>query len=190
VFVAVVTPVLAVEVSGWWTSLTANAKKSSLPGILNQIATDCLPGFCRSSAWPAIVVIALAFIGEPVKWPKDFPDVVFPTEIVHNNLDLIAKSRVLTTDQWGDYLIYTDPKLKVFVGGEYLSLIGGQWDWQKIMAKYQFDLALLPAQFSITQLLKLSPDWHIVLDDGKRVLLARTPTSVPSTSNSASEPRF
>jgi hypothetical protein len=93
----------------------------------------------------------------------------------------------LTTDQWGDYLIYTNPRLKVFVdgrsdfygpevGGEYLRLIGGEWDWQQIMEKYQFDLALLPSQFSLTQLLKLSPGWRVLQDDGKRVLLARTLT--------------
>jgi hypothetical protein len=201
VFVAVTTPILAVELSSWWTTVTASAKKSSLAGILNQIAADCLAGFRRSSVWPAVVVFALVCIGAPIPWPRDFPDVLFPTAMVHTNLDLIAKSRILTTDQWGDYLIYTDPRLKVFVdgrsdfygpevGGEYLRLIGGQWDWQQIMEKYQFDLALLPTQMSITQLLKLAPGWHVLQDDGKRVLLARTPTSVLPTGNSPSEPRF
>jgi hypothetical protein len=192
VFVAVVAPILAVELSGWWTAWTAAAKKSSLPGILNQIAGDCLPGFCRSSVWPAVVVVALVFIGAPIPWPRDFPDLLFPTTMIHTNLDLIAKSRVLTTDQWGDYLIYTDPRLKVFVdgrsdfygpevGGEYLRLIGGQWDWQQIMEKYQFDLALLPTQMSITQLLKVTPGWRVLEDDGKRVLLVRAMTSVLPT---------
>ena len=148
-----------------------------------------------------MVVLALVFIGEPIKWPRDFPEVMFPTEMVHANLDLIGKSKLLTTDQWGDYLIYTDPKLKVFVdgrsdfygpevGGEYLKLISVAWDWQQIMDKYQFDLALLPAQFSLTQILKLAPGWHVLQDDGKRVLLARTPTPVLPTGNSPSEPRF
>jgi len=201
VFVAVATPILAAELTVWWTAWTASSKKSSLPGILNQIAKDCLPGFCRGSMWPAMVVLALVFIGEPIKWPRDFPEVMFPTEMVHANLDLIGKSKLLTTDQWGDYLIYTDPKLKVFVdgrsdfygpevGGEYLKLISVAWDWQQIMDKYQFDLALLPAQFSLTQILKLAPGWHVLQDDGKRVLLARTPTPVLPTGNSPSEPRF
>ncbi len=194
VFVAVTTPILAAELSSWWTTATAGVKKSSLAGILNQVAADGLPGFRRSSMVPALVVLALVFIGDPIKWPHDFPAVVFPTEIVHSNLDLIAKSRVLTTDQWGDYLIYTDPSLKVFVdgrsdfygpevGGEYLRLIAGEWDWQQIMDKYRFDLAILPTPMAITQLLKITPEWHVLQDDGKRILLVRTPTPVLPTTN-------
>jgi hypothetical protein len=201
VFVAVTTPILAAELSGWWRSATANVKKGSLPGILNQIAADCLPGFRRFSLWPAAAVVALAFIGAPIQWPTDFPDLIFPTAIVHKNADLILHSRVLTTDQWADYLIYTNPRQKVFVdgrsdfygptvGGEYLDLVGGQWNWQKIMDKYQFNLALLPTQFSVTQLLKISPNWRVLEDDGKRVLLERTDALVPPKEFPRSEPRF
>ena len=47
---------------------------------------------------------------------------------------------MLTTDQWADYLIYTNPQQKVFVdgrsdfygpeiGNDYIRLMNGQWDW-------------------------------------------------------------
>ena len=37
--------------------------------------------------------------------------------MVHAHSDLILQSRVLTTDQWADYLIYINPAQKVFIDG-------------------------------------------------------------------------
>jgi hypothetical protein len=62
---------------------------------------------------------------------------------------------LFTTDQWADYLIYRHPEQKVFVdgpsdfygpeiGNQYLRLMNGGWDWQKVMEKNKFDVALLP----------------------------------------------
>jgi hypothetical protein len=136
-----------------------------------------------------------------IRWPQDFPELLFPTKMVHEHADLITASKVLTTDQWGDYLIYTDPRRKVFVDGrsdfygpevgdQYLGLINGRWDWQKILAKYDFNLALVPTETAIAQLLKLSPDWRVVEDDGKHILLVRGSTSVPPQGDFRTEPRF
>lgn len=213
VFITVAAPVVAFEISRWWTAWTAGTGKASLAGIVNQIAADSLAGFNRTSVWPFAAVLALILIGQPrpaagtstpvgpaapnlttaglgIHWPQDFPDLVFPTRMVHDHAALIDHSRVLTTDQWGDYLIYTNPRWKVFVdgrsdfygpevGNQYLGLINGRWDWQQILAKYRFNLALVPTETAIAQLLKVSPDWRVVEDDGKRILLVRGSTPVP-----------
>ncbi len=185
VYVTVVGPVVAYQVAGWWKSWTHGAAKKSFPAILNQIAADAAPGFRRSSIWPVAVVGALVAIGAPVPWPKDFPDLTFPTQLVHDHAAQILSSRVLTTDQWADYLIYVNPRQKVFVdgrsdfygpdtGNEYIRLVNGGPDWQDLLRKYNFNLALLPHEMAIVQLLKTQPDWRVVSDDGKRILLART----------------
>ena len=44
------------------------------------------------------------------------------------------------------------------------------------MDKYRFNLALLPVDSALTQILKLAPDWRVVDDDGKRILLVRDPS--------------
>jgi len=104
--------------------------------------------------------------------------------MVRAHSDLILKSRVLTSDQWADYLIYVNPAQKVFidgrsdfygpeVGNDYLRLTNGAWDWRQLVEKYQFDLALLPVDSALTQILKLAPDWRVIEDDGRRILLAR-----------------
>jgi hypothetical protein len=186
VFIAVTAPILAAQLSAWWTTGTAHAKKSSLAAILNLMAADAVQGFRRTSAWPAAVVAGLVLVGAPIKWPQDFPEFVFPVKIVRAHSDLILRSRVLTTDQWGDYLIYVNPAQKVFmdgrsdfygpeVGNDYLRLTAGAWDWRQLMDKYRFNLVLLPVDSALIQILKLAPEWSVIQDDGKRILLIRKP---------------
>lgn len=190
-FVAVSAPIIASQLSDWWNQWTAHAKKSSLLGILNLMAADALKGFRRTSAWPAAAVAVLILMGPPVtsvssiKWPQDFPEFVFPVKMVRAHSDLILHSRVLTSDQWADYLIYVNPAQKVFidgrsdfygpeVGNDYLRLTSGSWDWRQLVDKYRFNLALLPVDSALTQILKLAPDWRVLEDDGKRILLVRS----------------
>ncbi len=109
IFLTITAPFIAMQLSDWWNHWTAHVKKSSLPHILNLMAADALKGFRRTSAWPAAAVVVLALMGLPIKWPQDFPDFVFPTTMVRSHSDLILHSRVLTTDQWADYLIYVNP---------------------------------------------------------------------------------
>ncbi len=190
VYVTVTAPILAAEISEWWRAWTANAKKSSLAGIINGMAADSIRQFRRTSAWPALAVMALMLIGRPIPWPTDFAPEVFPVKMVHENEDLLLNSRLLTTDQWADFLIYTNPAQKVFVdgrsdfygpevGNEYIRLMNGQWDWANILEKYGFNAALLPVESSLSQLLKMRADWRVVEDDGKRILLVRAPQRKP-----------
>jgi hypothetical protein len=191
IFITVTAPIIASQLSDWWNAWTARVKKSSLPGILNLMAADALKGFRRTSVWPVLAVAALILMGPPVtstttiKWPRDFPEFVFPVKIVRAHSDLILKSRVLTTDQWADYLIYVNPAQKVFidgrsdfygpeVGNDYLRLTAGAWNWRQLMDKYRFNLALLPMDSALSQILKLAPDWRVLEDDGKRILLVRS----------------
>ena len=200
VFVTVTVPIIASEVAEWWKQWTETSTKSSLAGILNGMAADFISGFRRSSAWPAMVVVVLMFLGKPIPWPKDFPDQILPVAIVHRHEAEILNQRVLTTDQWADYLIYLNPNQKVFVdgrsdfygpevGNQYIHLINGQWDWAQLLEKYNFSSALLPVESSLAQLLKMRPDWRVIEDDGKRILLVHRTSSVPPSGNSPPEPR-
>ena len=185
IFLTVTAPIIASQLSDWWNQWTAHVKKGSLPAILNLMAADARKGFGRTSALPFVAVAVLALMGPPMKWPQDFPDFVFPTKIVRAHAGLILQSRVLTTDQWADYLIYVNPTQKVFidgrsdfygpeVGNDYLRLTSGSWEWRQLLDKYRFTLALLPVESGLAQILKLAPDWRVVEDDGKRILLVRS----------------
>ena len=201
IYVTVVAPVVAYELANWWKAWTHGAAKKSLPAIFNQIAADAAAGFRRTSIWPFAVVLGLAVTGAPIPWPKDFPEIDFPTQIVHAHAAQILASRVLTTDQWGDYLIYVNPQQKVFVdgrsdfygpetGNQYLHLVNGGADWRELLHKYDFNMVLLPKDLPLVQLLKTQPEWSVTADDGKRVLLVRASASVLPAGNSHTAPRF
>jgi len=195
VFIAVTLPLIACEVASWWQAFTGTATKNSLLGILNQMASDSVAGFRRTSVWPALFVLALVVTGKPIKWPTDFPKEMFPIDMIHAHEMEIVHSRVLTTDQWADYLIFLHPdQQRVFVdgrsdfygpevGNQYIHLLNANWDWYQVMQQYQFNLVLLPVEQPIVQILKRSPDWRVIQDDGKHILMARrsgkTPTGVP-----------
>jgi hypothetical protein len=147
------------------------------------------------------VVTAVTLTGATIPWPKDFPEIKFPAELVHSHAAEILSSRVLTSDQWGDYLIYVNPSQKVFVdgrsdfygpevGNEYLRLTAAASNWRELMRKYDFNLVLLPKDTPIVQLLQTQPEWRVSADDGKRIILVRTLTPVLPTGESKSEPRF
>ena len=141
-----------------------------------------------------MAVAALVLIDRPIPWPKDFPEEIFPTALVHAHEQEILHSRVLTTDQWADYLIYLHPEQKVFVdgrsdfygpaiGNQFLHVMSGAPDWEQVMRQYRFDLVLIPADVALAQLLKARPEWHEIASDGKRILLVLRATSVPATKN-------
>lgn len=182
IFVTVCAPAIAMEVSDWWRKWTAGAKKGSLAGIVNQMSGELASSFLRVSAWPFLLVGTLVAMGAPIKWPKDFPAVIFPVKMIHDHHEEILKARLLTTDQWGDYLIYLNPQQKVYVdgrsdfygpeiGNQYLRMTGGQWDWEQIMTKNGFTSVLLPSELPLCQLLKRDPGWRVEEDSGKAILL-------------------
>jgi hypothetical protein len=190
-FATVAAPLIACEISEWWRAGVTGMKKSSALRILYQLGTDLAPGFRRTSVWPAIFVLSLAALDAPLKWPRDFPSAMFPTAMVHQHASLIASGRLLTPDQWGDYIIYSFyPRQKVFIDGrsdfygeklgrEYLHLLQGSYDWRAILNRYGFDVALLPVDWPLSSMLKLDPSWQVVEDDGRVILFRRLGRQTP-----------
>ncbi|MBI1897661.1 MAG: hypothetical protein HYS04_14215, partial [Acidobacteria bacterium] len=121
----------------------------------------------------------------PIRWPDNFPATHFPVGMVEKYRAQLAAQRVLTMDQWGDYLIFRSyPQQKVFVDGrsdfygqdlgkEYLQMSQGGHPWRTLLEKYKFDMVLAPVEWPLAELLKTQADWKILADDGKAVLFAR-----------------
>jgi len=185
IYATVAAPFIACQLSEWWSASAARMKKSQALRILHQLGTDLSSGFRWTSVWPAVFILILVFMNEPLKWPRDFPSEMFPTAMIHQHADLVAGGRLLTTDQWGDYIIYSYyPRQRVFVDGrsdfygetlanQYLHLLQGAYDWREIMGRYGFDVALLPVDWPLSSLLKQDPSWRVVADDHSSVLFRR-----------------
>lgn len=182
-YALVAAPVCAEEASRLWSRWTEGCSRKSLAGILRDCVRDFSALRPRTSLWLPLATVMVVLMGR--NWPLDFPGSTFPSAAVNRNLERLAPAhgqmpRILTTDQWGDYLIYRlYPRQRVFVdgrsdfyaaglGGQYLRLLNPAHDWQTILAQYEFRLALLPSVWPLVELLKQSPEWQVRYDDGLR----------------------
>lgn len=184
-YAMVAAPLIACLISDGWQNAVGGAKKTAATRILYQLGADLAAGFRRTGLWPALLILGLAAWGTPFEWPRDFPAVIFPTAMVERHADLIASGRLLTPDQWGDYIIYRFyPRQKVYVDGrsdfygeqtgeEYLELLNASYGWKQILARRGFTLALLPVSWPLASILKLDPAWRVVADDGQALLFER-----------------
>jgi hypothetical protein len=184
-YAVVISPIIATQVSEWWSMWSSVAARNSAVSILDQISSDLRSGFARTTVWVAGFVLLLTAVNQPMRWPTDFPDFTFPVKMVDENSELLVSSRVFTIDQWADYLIYRlYPRQRVFadgrsdfygpeIGTDYLDVIQANYRWQWILDKYRIDVVLAPPHWPVSTILKQSPDWKVLKDNGKQILLER-----------------
>ena len=196
-FCLLAVPLIASELSFTWTRAAINLPRSSLLRTLHTLGSDLSVPFQRSSVWILLTIVLVAWA--PLNWPADFPKELFPTSVVAHYSDRLQNGRVLTTDQWGDYLIFHFyPRLKVYVDGrsdlygeqlgqEYLHVLQLSSDWQQIFKRRGFDTVLLGPEWPLVQMLRQSPDWRIAEENKKAILLVRRDNS-PSQSASSPSP--
>jgi len=173
-------PLIAEELSSLWKRWAGKLPQNSVFGTLHTLGWDLAEPFRRSSIWIALTVIVVACA--PLPWPADFPQELFPSTVVAHHRQRFETGRVLTTDQWGDYLIFHFyPRLKVYVDGrsdfygeplgqEYLHVLQLSADWQRIFERRGFDTVLLGPDWPLVQMLKQSADWRIAEETGKAIL--------------------
>jgi hypothetical protein len=130
-------------------------------------------------------VAGIALFGNPENWPKDLSEKYFPRAAVTRFESQIAAGRVFTTDQWGDYLLWTGyPKQRVFIDGRsdffgeevasrYVTAANGQPGWREVLNQYRINLVLLPPATPLAGLLSSDSGWYILHRDQQSVLLAR-----------------
>ena len=183
-YVSVAGPMVAAELSLLWNKWVSGHKKSFVPGIFWQVGKDLVPSFSRITIWPVAALVVLCLLPK-IAWPTDFPAELFPAKMIQQQQTVLSSGRLLTTDQWGDYLIFHyAPKLKVFIDGrsdfygaefgdDYFRLMQGAWDWNTLLRKHRFDVALLPVDWPLGSFLKQDPAWQLIQDDGKALLFVR-----------------
>jgi hypothetical protein len=183
-FAIAAAPVLASRVADCWARLVKRAGGRSPVRIFWEVAQEF--GRCpRITVWlpvsAALVMMAAPRVG--------LPETVFPVLAVERNLQRLAPTtampRVLTSDQWADYLIYRlYPQQRVFfdgrsdffglaIGSDYRKLLTGERPWRELLDRYRFDLALLPVDWALSTALDREPEWRMVYQDSVAVLYAR-----------------
>jgi hypothetical protein len=183
-FLIIASPAIAGEATRWWNAAFEAAPRNSIRHIFHSLAADVAVGFRRTTVWIVIAAVPLTAITAVKHWPTDFAR-TFPSKMVSAHESRIVGSRLFTSDQWGDYILYRLwPRQKVFIdgrsdfygaalGNEYLSLMHADFKWANVVEKYGFDLMLLPVKWPLASVLKLSPEWRLIADDGTAILFER-----------------
>jgi len=185
IFAMVAAPIIAVELSEWWASVAAGQSRASLFGILDDVSgqlTARLPG---TSLFIPIAIIGLA-LAPGLHWPTAFPEGGgLPIKMIEPHLDLLANSRIFTSDQIADYLIFRNyPRQRVFfdsrhnyygdkIGNAYLSLTNGGHQWRSLLDEFHFDVVLVATDAPVAALLQASGGWRVIEGDAKFILFER-----------------
>lgn len=175
-------PVLACAAASMWNEVMGRAGRKSIAGILHAIGRDMQPSMVKPGVWSAVPMLVLLTPLAPVRWPADFPQGLFPVKFIERHEAVIESSRLYTSDEWADYLLYRNyPKQRVFfdgrsdfygerLGREFLRIMSGHHDWDKLLKKHGIDAVLAPPGTALASLLKKSPEWRLVADSGSEIL--------------------
>lgn len=186
IYAFVAAPLIAREATLLWDRWVCFAKPRSLSAVLADLASAHTAGLSRNSIWAPALVICLALLPLGWNWPVDFPDGRYPALAIRKHADIISGSRLFTTDAWADYLTFHFyPRQKIFVDGrcdffgkemseQYVQILKGHYGWDVLMERYDFDAALVPSQSALTSLLRLTPNWRVIEENGQAVLFQRT----------------
>ncbi|MFN0106688.1 MAG: hypothetical protein ACKV2U_31910 [Bryobacteraceae bacterium] len=185
IFLLIAAPILAAELSAWWKELIPGLPRRAVLRTLDKISSDLCPGFNRNSFWVLVPAAVLVVVDWPIAWPRTFPELKFPVALIERHKGAIEGKRVLTTDEWGDYLSYRFyPKQRVFFDGRsdfygeklgrvYLSLMGGGSVAEEQLERFQFDTVLVPREWALQGALRRNAEWELLADEEKVVLFSR-----------------
>lgn len=181
-------PVVAAELSVWWRSTAARSGPQTLVRAFWDSGQE-LGLSRRLGLWAPPVAALAVWLAAPSPRVSDFPEAGFPVAAVAHTLDRLAPPgrmpRILTSDQWGDYLIFhLYPRQRVFfdgrsdfygpvLGGDYKELMGAGHGWPEIIARYGFEVALLPYDWPLGSILERDPEWELVYRDKVALVLVR-----------------
>lgn len=185
IFLLVAGPILAAELSAWWNEIVPGLPRRAILRTVDRVSRDLRDGFMRNSVWVLLPALLMVLLDSPIAWPKTFPEVKFPVQLIERYRNEIEGKRVLTTDEWGDYLAYRFyPQQRVFFDGRsdfygeklgktYLSLMRGGVEAEEQVEHFRFDTVLIPREWSIQGALRRNPKWELLADGAKTVLFRR-----------------
>jgi len=183
-FAIAAAPVIAAGWAGMW----RQAEPRSALRLWWQIGQDL--GARTATAWtPLLALAVIAAMGAPTAAAIQFPPERFPARAVERSAGWLAPAgempRILTSDQWADYLIYRlYPRQRVFfdgrsdfygpaIGADYRELLDAGPTWRETLRKYGFERALLPREWPLATMLAGENGWRSVYQDDLAVLFVR-----------------
>ncbi len=189
-FAIAAAPVIAAECARWW---RAHTPERSYSRTLWELGRDLGGG--GASLWTPVVA-ALVLAVAPRLASAGFPETQFPVAAVERHAGLLAPGdgmpRILTSDQWADYLIFRlYPRQRVYfdgrsdfygpeLGADYRTLLGASRGWRELLERNRFEIALLPRAWPLSTMLDREPGWSRVDEDATAVLFVNAGRAYPA----------
>jgi hypothetical protein len=197
-FLTVVLPLAGRALTEIWSEFTSTHSRTSSLSVLYREGIPFAARFSGITVWAGIAIVFAAIVTPATSWPTDFDPKYFPLKLWERNITLLQTGRVLTTDQWGDYLIYRFKGQKpVFLDGrsdfyrekvvrDYLAMIEGQPQWREKLDEYRIDVVLIAPLAPLRSLLLQDSQWSLKDSDTSAVIFSRnagasSPTAVLPT---------
>ncbi len=183
VFVAIVAPIVAVQLSIYWRAFAVRQPRQSVVRILDDLSEGMRPGFSRNSLWALAGLAAIFVLAPREQWPADFDDKMFPVAMAARHPEL-ATARLFTTEQWADYLLFRNyPRQRVFYddrsfyGAKMFQrvqvLLNGGPGWKATLDDYQTDMVMIEPGSLLADRLREAPVWKLIDNDKTALLFAR-----------------
>jgi hypothetical protein len=184
-FAVAAAPVIAAAAASAWRKAYEGARRGTPTRVLWKLGQD-LGGAGRLTIWLPVLGTAALAIG-PTDRVADFPPTRFPVVAVQRESAVLTRpgARVLTSDQWADYLIFRlYPRQRVFfdgrsdfygpeLGADYRALLCAEKSWPTLLERYAFSVALLPHDWPLSTFLDRQPGWKRVYEDHAAVLFVK-----------------
>jgi hypothetical protein len=206
IFAIVAAPILIGQLTEVWNDWTRFKSRNSIAGIFRDLGQEFAAKSLRATIWAPVMVFAMAMsMASSAKsdtWLDDFPKAKFPVALFNQYSARLAPAtgqmpRIFTSDEWGDYLTYRFyPSIRIFVDGrsdlygaslgkEYVKLASGSYEWERLLDRYGIEIAIVPVEWPLAELLKRDAAWRLVKDDGLGILFERRSPVLMKTEVSA-----
>ena len=183
-FGAMVAPALALHATPWWQRLR------DWRGIRAVFDRDAR----LSVTWPYVAAMLLLFtplfvaggnIGGLQVVPNSVSPVVFPAGVVERARADSLQGRLFHDFIWGGYLLHAWPEQKVFIDGgtdfygdelmyTYINTTERGMGWRDSLARWEFDLVLVPTSSVFVQELLQDEQWKVRDCDATATLVERS----------------
>jgi hypothetical protein len=193
-------PLIASECSALWARAAGRVGRRNAIRLWWDFSRD-MGRSRRLGPWSAVVLGVTLFAVLPHGTLAEFPQARFPVSAVSRNLDILrprgGMPRILTSDQWADYLIYQlYPHQRVFfdgrsdfygpaIGRDYQALLSVGAGWRPTLERYGFEIALLPLDWPLGAVLERDPAWQMVYRDANSLLLVRSGSAIKLSGEAA-----
>jgi hypothetical protein len=179
-------PFIASGLQDLWTQLRRGCHANSLFAAFDGVNAAWGPWTRGVTIWPVVLSLAIAVTAaKPINFGATvgFPENKFPVTLVERNAGRFADgTRVFSSDQWSDYLIYRlYPAVRIYFDGRsdyfgpwrgkaYQQLMAGQSEAVSILSRENVRFALIPNDWALAGILRATAGWRVADSDELGVL--------------------